>query len=359
MIRVILIDDEILAISLLENLLNQMNAVHIVGKFTDGEEAVMAVNELKPDLIFLDIEMQGKNGIQIAESLKTQEQLDIVFVTAYDQYALEAFQVHAVDYLLKPIDQKRLEETVLRISSRKQGHSKAQKKKPFKAQFLGHFILYNKDGHSIKWRTKKVKELCAYLLHQNKAMHKDQIMDALWPDSSFEKAKGLLHTSMYQLRKELKNQGFEEVIEFVDERYRLHLDYESDFKRMTQLEQERNEHYIQQLLDIYKGDYLAEDDYEWSASLRYEIRANYIKRMTSIIDQEQSENHMKEKVLLKLIELDPYEEQFRQMLLQWYIEQNQTEEANHHYKQYEEYIWSELKEKPQEITRKLIRPFQP
>jgi two-component system LytT family response regulator len=88
------------------------------------EKAIQECNELKPDLIFLDINMPGKNGFQFLESL--EEVRDVIFVTAYDQYAIKAFEINALDYLLKPLNPKRLSEAIQRFRIKSTGNSSAE-----------------------------------------------------------------------------------------------------------------------------------------------------------------------------------------------------------------------------------------
>lgn len=107
-IRILIVDDESLARKGLQLRLEALPDVEILGECGDGRSALNMVTELKPDLIFLDIQMPGMSGFDVVSNLQQDNMPLIVFVTAFDQYALEAFDVHAVDYLLKPIDTDRL-----------------------------------------------------------------------------------------------------------------------------------------------------------------------------------------------------------------------------------------------------------
>jgi two-component system LytT family response regulator len=111
--RVYLVDDEFLALEELKVLLTPFDDLEIVGFSDSVERAIQECNELKPDLIFLDINMPGKDGFEFLESL--EEVREVIFVTAYDQFALKAFEVNALDYLLKPLNPKRLAEAIQRV----------------------------------------------------------------------------------------------------------------------------------------------------------------------------------------------------------------------------------------------------
>src|SRR5712691_7540696 len=107
MLRAYIVDDERLAIERLVRLLERTRRVQIVGTATDPEIALSALNALDVDVIFLDIQMPVLNGFQLLERL--ERDIPIIFTTAYDQYALEAFAVNSIDYLLKPVESDRLE----------------------------------------------------------------------------------------------------------------------------------------------------------------------------------------------------------------------------------------------------------
>lgn len=113
MIRTLIVDDEELARDRLRHLLKPFACIEIVGEAEDGEEAITKIEELGPNLVFLDIQMPGCSGIEVAASLPSPRPT-IVFCTAFDQYAVNAFEVHAVDYLLKPVNRVRLAKAIER-----------------------------------------------------------------------------------------------------------------------------------------------------------------------------------------------------------------------------------------------------
>ena len=114
MIRALLVDDEEPARDRLRSLLADFDDVRVVGEAGDGDEATQKVAEFRPDLVFLDIQMPGRSGMEVAASLPPPRPR-ILFCTAYDQYAIEAFEHHAVDYLLKPLNRERLARAIQRV----------------------------------------------------------------------------------------------------------------------------------------------------------------------------------------------------------------------------------------------------
>ena len=111
--KALIIDDERLARVELRRLLAPFKEINIVDEAVNAEDALNKITEHNPDLIFLDIQMPGKNGFEMLEELDSVP--TVVFTTAYDEYALKAFEYNAMDYLLKPIEPKRLEETVKKV----------------------------------------------------------------------------------------------------------------------------------------------------------------------------------------------------------------------------------------------------
>jgi two-component system LytT family response regulator len=116
-LRTIIVDDEQLARTVVRECLAAHPEVEIVAECANGFEAVKAVSDLQPDLVFLDIQMPKLNGFEVLELIGRQ--VDVIFVTAYDEYALRAFEVHAVDYLLKPFSEERLAEALARARQRR------------------------------------------------------------------------------------------------------------------------------------------------------------------------------------------------------------------------------------------------
>src|SRR3989475_5583293 len=114
--RIALVDDEELARKLLREYLSECDDVEIVAECANGFEAVKAVTDVKPDLLLLDIQMPRLDGFEVLELVGRE--VDVIFVTAYDKYALRAFEIHAVDYLLKPFSADRLREALNRARVR-------------------------------------------------------------------------------------------------------------------------------------------------------------------------------------------------------------------------------------------------
>ncbi len=114
-ITALIVDDEPLAREKIRRLLRNENDFEIIGEAVSGEEAVEMIQAEKPDLVFLDIQMPEMNGFEVIKAIKNGAMPAVIFVTAYDKYAIKAFEVHALDYLLKPFDYDRLKSALTRV----------------------------------------------------------------------------------------------------------------------------------------------------------------------------------------------------------------------------------------------------
>lgn len=140
--RALIVDDERLARQDLRKLLGEFKHIEILGEAVDGNDAQAKIKELNPDLIFLDIQMPGLSGFDLLE--KIDSTITVIFVTAFDEYALRAFEVNALDYLLKPINPKRLTESIHRLEQEETEASEDDNLRPLS---LNDRLLIRMDTH--------------------------------------------------------------------------------------------------------------------------------------------------------------------------------------------------------------------
>lgn len=132
----LIVDDEALARRGLKLRLAPLDGIEVAGEAVNGRQAVEMIRSLKPDLVFLDIQMPGMTGFDVIRELRTEPLPAVIFVTAYDEYAIEAFEVNAVDYLLKPIDEKRLALALSKVRDQL-GRKQAQSRQDLLLRLLG------------------------------------------------------------------------------------------------------------------------------------------------------------------------------------------------------------------------------
>ena len=139
--KVVIIDDERLARNELRKLLQAFPEIEIIGEAANAEEGIEKIDSLGPDLIFLDIQMPGKTGFDMLAELERAP--NVIFVSAYDEYALKAFEVNALDYLMKPVEPKRLADALLKLKQREEEENLAMHN-------LSRGILSEKDQFFVK-----------------------------------------------------------------------------------------------------------------------------------------------------------------------------------------------------------------
>ncbi|MGF7144163.1 two-component SAPR family response regulator [Anaerotaenia torta] len=370
--KVILVDDEVLALEVLERLLMKIDGIEICGKYTDAGLALMRLEDRDIDVIFLDMEMGRIHGLKFAEELLSRNiPSEIVFVTAYSQYAIDAFEVEAIDYLLKPVSADRLQMTVNRLKERlrrsRNNDSGGELRKGFlMLHTFGSLQVYF-EGTSgsipIRWRTKKVKELFCYLWQNREyPINKYRIMEELWPEIDADRGGALLHTTVYQLRKVLRELGYENGIQFRNDQYQLEIPLKSDLDELRSLldNGEPSAKEIKELLELYTGDYLDQEEYSWSIYLQQTIKNTYLKYLKWYVIKNmdcRSGGTLLESCLMKMIQLDPYDEEYNYLLMNYYAGEGNAKGAIKVYEEHCRNLKEELGLRPSLKIMAFYREF--
>lgn len=222
-----IVEDEVHILKYMQKKLSAFEEFQVKGAFSTPEEALAAFDEIQPEVVFLDIEMPRMNGLELAGRLLDKKQeLRIIFTTAYGQYAVDAFKVEAVDYLMKPI----ADEDILRVMKRlKKG---MQEKLPQKAdrrseifvpvRCFGCFDVRDQHRQMVSWPTRRAEELFAYFLtHQGQYVSKWEILELFWPDMDEERGLHNLYNTIYRIKQVLKNLPLSPQIQKVNDGYIL------------------------------------------------------------------------------------------------------------------------------------------
>ncbi|HEY9061925.1 MAG TPA: response regulator [Pseudobacteroides sp.] len=274
MIRAILVDDEHVILEELKMMLGDYKNIKVAGAYSDPLEALRELPSTKPDCAFLDIDMAGVTGIELAEKLcQINPHMEVLFVTAYNHYAAQAFDVNAIDYMLKPIRPERLNKAVEKLIMKVKNKSEMQSN-VCNIRCFGSFEV--SDGsRTIKWSRSKSKELLAYLLqHEGKGLTKYKLCDEQWAAYEPEQALAYLQTSVYALRKSLKEIGCKGInIEYNDDRYILRVkDVDWDVRQFDKayeiFTQSGTIEAAKNAIQYYRGEYLEGEDWIWSDIVR-------------------------------------------------------------------------------------------
>jgi len=291
--KAIVIDDERLALESMARILQRYN-IDVVGTFLDPREAIKHHQSLGAEVAFVDIEMPELNGLELAARLQSDNpELHIVFVTAYVQYAVDAFEIAAVDYLTKPIQLKRLDITLKRLQalrrvSRETHESSTSREASLMTLCLFHHLCFQDSQGSlvdIPWRTTKAKELFAYMVHlDDRTPSKEEIIDRIWPDGDLVKIGAYMHTIIYQIRQTLKNASVPLKIEYKDGRYKLEAAaelqvdvrvWEKAVREAADTDDSEKMHDL--LVNGYRGDYLETEGFLWAENERERLRALWLE----------------------------------------------------------------------------------
>ncbi len=158
-IRTLIVDDEVLARRGLELRLAKQPEIKIIGQAENGRQAVMMITELSPELVFLDIQMPGMSGFEVIRSLNPLKLPMIIFVTAFDQYAIKAFAANAIDYLLKPVDDSRLYQALFKARERI-NQNRAQQQQKSLLRFISNLSGENVNSYQQLQQHKNQILLC-------------------------------------------------------------------------------------------------------------------------------------------------------------------------------------------------------
>lgn len=261
MLRIAVLDDENHALEHFESVAGEFDDVKLCGLFDDADDLIAYLDDSPLDAVFLDIEMPGKSGMQLAEEIHAIDpDLSIVFVTAFSQYAVEAFELSVSDYLMKPISKERLRKTLDRIAGSKQSLHKPGKQitihcfRRFELQINGRVVVLS--------HLMKAKELLAFLVSREGAETSwEQITEALWPDADYERAHNNLYVTTFRLRKWLDENDITRIFESRRNSYRVvPTEFNCD---LFDLEKALKDGNGKKIRELYKGDFLEEEAYGW------------------------------------------------------------------------------------------------
>ncbi|OCS86988.1 response regulator [Caryophanon latum] len=330
--RAIIIDDEMMAIEVLRMMLEQFKPFPVVieGAFTNVEDAFYFLENKRVDVVFLDMEMISMHGLRVAEHIKSHYPTSqIIFVTAHSHFAVEAFEVEATDYLLKPVTPKRLQKALEKAQHKLSTQQPVEKEHYLIAHTMGTFYLMNNENEMVKWRTKKTRELFLYLwVHQHKPILNIAISEVLWPEMGHEKALTNLHTAIYYLRQLFKANGIDNAIQLVNNHYMLAINVRSDFEELIKLlDEQHKEQHIERIVALYEGDFLQEEDFQWVIPMQQQLKEKVLATFEAFVETPHCTAALKQTLYKKMLDLDVYNERYMLQLMTLLFEQNRRSEC--------------------------------
>ncbi|SES30648.1 response regulator [Salisediminibacterium halotolerans] len=354
--NILLVDDEELALGYMENLLLRTEEAANVYKFSDPMQAKKIIEFNHVDVLFLDIEMAELNGFELADYYqKSDPNIDVVFVTAHREFALDAFELDAADYLVKPVRFERLCNTMERLKKRKKRMERtASENKLYLNIKNGTALGYGiNQTEEVAWRTTKARELFFYLLHHyNEKVSKAEIIEAMWHDQDIKKAFSQLYTTIYHIRKELKPYAPMIKLETKDDGYCLKLnDVQVDLFNWKQrlisvenLQNIENRQDIEDLLEAYKGDYMTHSTHLWATEERQQQKILWREKALDLAFYYQSQNSYTNAFYWyqKILQQDELDEEVHLNIMKLHALRNRDDLVKKHYSDLVQALKTEL-----------------
>lgn len=323
MIKAIVVDDEWYNVVEVVDLIEKTGFMNVEKQYENPTKALEEIEMISPDVAFIDIEMPEFDGITLAEKfLEKNPTMIIVFITAWNQYAVQAFEINALDYIMKPINLERFNIMIERIKNKVSIKQKSQSKK-LKIQSFNKLEV-SIDDEKVVWQRTKAEELFAFLLMNNgNYVHKDTILEYLWPQYERTKALPILQTSICKIRNIFSDFKEEVVVKYKGNQYGLFLvsvefDYNELEKAISNYKREDFNTYerIEKACKTFESGFLTQQCYLWSVERNEQIRKELEKIMKEILNEYiENENLDKQLLALELLEsIIPYEEENQYML---------------------------------------------
>lgn len=323
MIRTIVVDDEWYNMVEIVDLIEKAGFMTVEKQYENPKKALEEIDKISPQVAFIDIEMPEMDGITLAENLlEKNPSIIIVFITGWNQYAVQAFELNALDYIMKPINAERFNKTVEKIKNKINLKTELQSTSLKIKSFNRLEVSINEK--KVIWQRTKAEELFAFLLMNNgNYIHKDTILEYLWPQYERSKALPILQTSICKIRNIFSDLKKEISIDYKVSKYGLFLtDVACDYIELEnaisnyKINDIKTYEPIEKISKAFGDGFLVEQGYLWSMEKNEEIRKQLEMIMKEILNEYIiNENVEKQLFILELlIVIIPYEEDFYYLL---------------------------------------------
>jgi two-component SAPR family response regulator len=353
--NIVVIDDDNAARYIAEKMLSKIPGIRTVVTFSNSQDAEGYLLTNQVNIIFIDIVIKEENGIEVAKYLRAlYPQVIIIFMTSHPEYALEAFDVYALDYMVKPISKERLTTTIEKARSYISDTPVNQATELF-VYALGGCNVKNADRKPIKFSSSKSEELLVYLLyHQGKIISKWKIIDDVFPDLSLSNAEGYLKTTVYKLRKALQQNNVKDVLiqsnggYFIDNS-KVYMDY-LDLKSKISIINLWEPSLVEEAMkteQLYQGELFSGKDYRWSYFERdclNNLYADFAKGLCNcILAENMSERYSAILYILKKLQtLNELDQETAFLFMRLYADLKDRKAFDGYYRKYNKLLKEEL-----------------
>ncbi|WP_343186911.1 response regulator [Anoxynatronum sibiricum] len=362
MIRAIVVDDEWYNLEESSDFIDKTESFHVVGKYQNPLMALEEIEMTAPQVAFIDIDLPEMDGITLAEKLlETNAALIIVFITSYNQYAVQAFDINAIDYILKPIKAERFQRMVEKIKN-EIGAQSQESATIFHIRVFGKLMVTIGDN-PVKWQRTKAKELFAYLLmEQGHYIHKEKIIEDLWPEHDQEKALQILQTSVCKIRNLFSSIKKSVQLNYSDNSYCLWItEGVSDYFHVTQalssFNRENTATYtaVEKAGILFAKGFLAEEGYLWATGKDQQLREDLLIALKEMMNAYSTRGceEATVRVLKGITKLAPFDEDLNYRLMNIYQKTGNAVAAFNHYQWLERTLEEEYDATPSKRIKDL------
>lgn len=356
--KTVIIENDLASINHLEGTLDDIGLTTIIGKYTSAQEAEPDILKLRPDLIILEPDLMPVDGLTLAKNIEKEiSNIKIIFVTSATSYALGAFDLTQVDFIIKPLEQERITHAIKKLATNYRNLRRGADELVCCFKNLYYVEMHEEDYFKqidLKWRTKSAKEIFAYLItHQTINVRKDVLIDLFWPDKDLKEAYHNLYTSIYLIRKTLEEAKSSIIINNHDNYYNLDLkNVKLDFEFwLEQIERFKFKDLskLERVMSLYKGHFLQEESYLWAEYKTQKYRFIWLETMEYIIEQYEKENNLHRAIInaLYLQKLEPFLDKTYYILMRLFAQVRDFNLVARQYKRLEEMLQTEYKTKPE------------
>ncbi|MFF2018752.1 response regulator [Paenibacillus sp. NPDC058177] len=344
MFRAVIVEDEQPILELMKVMISRDHHFIIAGAFIHPLEALERLPELKPDVVFIDVEMPRLNGIELANRIYAlMPQTQIVFTTAYKDYALEAFEVQALDYILKPVTPASINRVQERLNHKRVPNNESFQKKRAAIRCFGEFEIRDAMGNPLHFRTRRAEELLAYFLcHPATYISKWRLLDLLWPEMTEKQSLSNFYNTLYLLRKMLRENNFGMEIKKLNDRYMLDIGdvvYDVlafDQAKSSESKEKLNKGQAEHLCSLYQGPLLDNKPYLWKAALEEAYFKQYTVLIGDLVERRIASGHwdQAEDLLEGYLSMYPLQEKMHVLLIDMYEQRGKKEKSSRLHQQY-------------------------
>lgn len=365
--RVIIVDDEELSLKRLKRILSENSGIDVCGTFMNPLEALAYARTNPVDAAFLDISMPDMGGMRLSGELRSlNASTAIILVTGYDEYAVQAFDMDVIDYVIKPVTAERLHRTIERIRKHL-GSSQLLPPAQLSIRLFDGLAVYagEADGTPIKLRSPKTEEMLALLVCK-KSISREELADTLWGDLSPDKALNNINSTLYYIRRAFGDRGFPSVV--MTDRNGVRIDASAvdcdlyAFEHMLQQMRQSSAHCTELFMgmdSLYKGELLKGRSYEWASDWTRRLEYDYIEMLETAARYHiaRSEQIRALYYFERILQLDGIREDIHREVIMLYLSMGRNAEAHRQFHLLEKLLHQEIGSTPDPNIRNLLNKY--